>query len=238
MWMYGAAVAACHGFIYYSAARDREINEAHLREKLAQHEFQILKLRLHPHFLFNTLNGISALITEEPSRARTALAQLSDLLRMALTHSEQELISISAELDFVTSYLELQKMRLGDRLRFEIKVGEDLLATKVPNMILQPLVENAIRHGIEKSLQPVVVRIKVWRDGRTLCMEVKNPAPDSNGSTTGHGIGLSSVQTRLSSLYGDEALLLLERAFDGDMRVTVSVPLNTAASVAPEEVAR
>jgi LytS/YehU family sensor histidine kinase len=225
IWTYGAIIAAAHAIIYYTAVRERDINEARLREKLAQHQFQILKLRLHPHFLFNTLNAISALVVTDISAARTALADLSDMLRMTLNHSEHELISVRDEMNFVSSYLSLQKMRFSDRLTVAIDVDPGVLRARVPNMILQPLVENAIRHGIERLNAPGIVALRVWPRGSSLVMEVNNPTAGSR-NIHGWGIGLSSVRTRLAALYGEDQSLEICKSEDSQIRVTVVIPLH------------
>ena len=150
VWMYGSIVLASYTILYYLDARRQELDHERVRTELAQAQLQILKLQLHPHFLFNTLNGISALMSTDVRMARSMIAELSDLFRVALKNTGEHEILLRQELAFIKGYLRLQKMRLGDRLECTIDAPAELLDLRVPSMVLQPIVENAIRHGIER----------------------------------------------------------------------------------------
>src|SRR5262245_36147303 len=147
-WMYTSIVTAALAFQYYREFRQRELRETELRRQMAEHELQVLKLQLHPHFLFNTLNGISTLMARDVKTAREMLVRLSELLRIALSHSADNEVPLKEELEFVKAYIELEQMRFGDRLAIRLEIESATLDARVPSMLIQPLVENAIQYGI------------------------------------------------------------------------------------------
>jgi two-component system, LytTR family, sensor kinase len=200
---YWAIVAVRHLRDYDQGLREKELVASRLREELARAELGALRMQLHPHFLFNALHSISALVHTDPMRADAMLVRLSDLLRRSLEKRSLSEIPLGQELDFVRGYLELAEMRHGERLRAEMHVPSSLLTALVPTFVLQPLVENAVVHGVEPSADPcrIVVRARPVRD--RLVLEVENDLSPQAGDSRrrGGGIGLASVRSRLEQLY-------------------------------------
>ena len=219
VWSYGAIVAAAHAVYFYRDARQREA-------ELARQQLQILKLQLHPHFLFNALHGISALMSSDVEAARTAIARFSDLLRTALRHTERDEITVTQELTFVDSYLQLEQLRLGSRLSYSIHAEPDVAGAVVPTMVLQPLVENAVRHGIERRRAGGVVTVDVRSDRQRLRITVVNDAPP-DGVENRAGIGLSNTRGRLRTLHGDDQMLSMRRRDDERVEVVIDLPLRS-----------
>jgi sensor histidine kinase YesM len=227
IWMYAMVALGVYAIQYYLRLRQRELAEARLRTQLAQSELEVLKLQLHPHFLFNCLNGISALMSSDVSRARTMIAQLSDLLRAALKRADAE-VPIGEELSFVDAYVDLQKMRLGERFVFEKAIAPEVAGALVPNMIVQPLIENAIKHGIENSRNAGRVTLTVGRQDSKLAVTVLNERREGAASpeVRGGGVGFASVRARLRALYGDDYTLELAPTTDHKVKVILEFPFH------------
>lgn len=230
-WMYGSIVTVILAYQYYSKLRQRELREAQMQQQLAEYELQILKLQLHPHFLFNTLNGISTLMARDVKAAREMLLRLSDLLRIALSHTRDKEVSLREEMEFVEAYLQLEQMRFGERLKVKLNIHPDTLDARVPNMILQPLVENAIHHGVAvvrsggtielgTSLANGLLRIGITNDG---------PPERSNGERPGRpGIGLGNTRARLWQLYGDTYQLSISNRPEGGVQLLLEIPFRVS----------
>jgi len=204
MMTYWAVVGLSHALDFHRESRERELTEAQLRTRLAEAQLQALQRQLHPHFLFNTLNTISALMHRNVEAADEMLEKLSDLLRLTLDRVGTQHVPLSDELDFVKKYLEIEKTRFGERLQVHFDVAPDTLDALVPNLMLQPLVENALRHGIAPKIGGGRVDIIAGHDGTTLRLEVRDNgvgmAPDM--LDTFHGVGLGNTRSRLQHLYG------------------------------------
>ena len=203
------------------AALDRE----RLRTQVAEQRLIALTGQLHPHFLFNTLQGISTLIHRDPEAADEMLAKLSDLLRDLLRHRDQVLVPLGDELRYARTYLEIAQLRFADRLTFEISAPPELDQASVPLFILQPLVENALAHGIGGRAQGGAVCVKALRTGTRLRLEV---ADDGAGLTSGvrrEGIGLSNTRERLRASFGDDHRFVLEPRETGGAVARIDVPL-------------
>jgi two-component system, LytTR family, sensor kinase len=201
--VYIALVGAAHAYTYFMEMRREEMERADLQRALASSELQALKSQLHPHFLFNTLHGIATLIDTDRATAKVMVIKLSNLLRAALKHGNADLIRLSDEIEFIQAYLDLEKMRLGSRLEVRWQVApatDDLL---VPQLILQPLVENAIRHGIACCRSGGWLEIETRRENGTLELEVRNSVGGKPQS--GMGVGMSNTRSRLKRLFEDEA---------------------------------
>jgi hypothetical protein len=155
--LYWILILLNYAFDYYSRYKEEEVKAAQLESQLAQAQLQALKMQLHPHFLFNTLNAISVLIQNNPELARRTVGRLSELLRYTLDNVGVQKVSLAEELEFLNRYLQIEQTRFGDRLTVKIEVEEELKHAAVPNMILQPLVENAIKHGIAKKRGAAVI---------------------------------------------------------------------------------
>lgn len=205
-YKYWALIGVYSAFVYARRTRVQQVHSAQLETRLAQAELQALRMQLHPHFLFNTLHAVSMLNFSDVDAANRMLVRLSDLLRMSLVNAGRQHVRLSDEMDFLRKYLEIEQTRFHDRLRVDIDVDEQLLDAEVPNLVLQPLVENAIRHGVSRSSQPGVIEISVRRNGDDLVLKVCDngpgmPAPFNADEHA--GIGLSTTITRLQQLYGD-----------------------------------
>lgn len=221
VWDYFVTIVAAQAYAYFMRMKRQEIEHADLQRALAESELQALKSQLHPHFLFNTLHGISALVDRDAKKAKAILLKVSTLLRMALDYGACDLIPVGRELKFSADYLEVEKMRLEDRLdvRWQIEDGaRDLL---LPQLILQPLVENAIRHGVECSRQGGWVEIQAKRMDNRLLLQVRNPicARRRNGT----GLGLQNTRARLRHLYKEDAYFCFEEE-NGVATATVAIP--------------
>jgi signal transduction histidine kinase len=226
--IYWVLVGATHALHYYDRFRERELRATQLEAELAQSQLHRLKMQLHPHFLFNALNAISTLIETEPERADRVLSQLAGLLRESLRDDAPHEVSLKEELSFLERYLEIEKTRFTDRLSVKFDIGPDVLDARVPTWILQPLVENAIRHGISRRAGVGRVEVRAWRENGTLRLEVSDDGPglpDSSGkaSTIG-GIGLANTRARLEKLHGKDFGLELQNVDGGGARASVRLP--------------
>src|SRR5271169_4489397 len=200
--IYIAILVAAHAYEYFERARKQEMERYEYQQALAASELQALKSELHPHFLFNTLHGISTLVDTNRVRAKAMIVTLSSLLRTALQHGNADLISLDDELRFLQSYLELEKMRLEERLSVEWDVEPLAKHMLVPQLILQPLVENAIVHGIASSRAGGWLRIRVQVVGDYLHLKIQNSV--AGHSRAGLGVGLPNTRARLRYLYAED----------------------------------
>jgi signal transduction histidine kinase len=204
--------------------RDERLRNARLETQLAQSQLQALRMQLQPHFLFNTLNAISALALADPLQARLMIARLSDFLRLTLEERHAPQVPLSRELEFLACYLGIQQVRFQDRLSTELDVDDDTLAAAVPNLILQPLVENALRHGLQDKPGAGVLRISTRRDGDHLQLRVDDDGLGLPPAGTLEGIGLGNTRSRLQMLFGDAAWLELSAIPGGGTRAEVRLP--------------
>jgi two-component system, LytTR family, sensor kinase len=213
---------------FYQAAMERQTRAAQLETQLSHAELQNLKSQLHPHFLFNSLHTIGVLMQEDVDAASHLLASLGDLLRMALERRENE-ITLQSELEFVGKYLEIEQTRFHDRLKVHMDVPPDLLGVYVPSLALQPLVENAIKHGI--SVDSAAGRLEIaaqLHNGRVwLCVRDDGPGP-APGSRLRFGVGLTNVQSRLKQLYGDKSSLELTGGDGRGCEAIITIPLRSS----------
>jgi sensor histidine kinase YesM len=182
--------------------REHEI----LQRLIKESELKALKSQLNPHFLFNSLNSISALTITDPDKAREMINKLSDFLRYSLRNEETSFLQLSDELKNMKRYLDIEKVRFGDRLNMEIDVDDQLLAMKVPAMILQPLYENAVKHGVYESIEPVNIRTYCRSNNDLLEISIINNYDPEAISPKGEGVGLMNVQNRLKTLFRSEGL--------------------------------
>ena len=235
---YGVLVAIRQAMHFYREKTRREVEASRLATELAQSRLQVLKTQLQPHFLFNTLHAIVTLLEEEPASAEDMLLRLSDLLRALLEEREGQEIPLHRELELLELYLGIQRMRFKDRLTTRIYVSPDTLDCAVPSLILQPIVENAIRHGIGANVGSDSVEIESRREQDTLCLEVRNGNSTlgaGSNSPKGHGIGLSNTQLRLRELYGDAASIRLDVLWPKGVACRIRLPLRRlAATDAPD----
>ena len=205
--IYWAVVGIWSAYNYYRKYRERELQTSKLEARLAQSRLQVLKMQLHPHFLFNALNAISELIHRDPDAADRMLTDLSDLLRMSFENLEVQEIALKQELEFLHKYIEIEQMRFHDRLVVEMQIAPDTLDATVPNMILQPLVENAIKHGISPRASGGRIDIEASRSNGHLELKVQDNGLGIPFGETDHlaeGVGLSNTRRRLKHLYGEK----------------------------------
>jgi two-component system, LytTR family, sensor kinase len=213
---------------YQDQIRDRKVQTLELERLLAQSRLEMLRTQLHPHFLFNALNAISAHVEGAPRTARWMLEQLGDLLRLSLDHGEEQEIALQQELAFVDRYLKLQKIRYEDRLDVIVDVDPRALRAYVPTFILQPLLENAIRHGIATRSVPGQIEIQARQEGETLRVSVLDDGPglpQGWDPERGLGVGLSNTKERLKRLYGDsQSFKIGSNTNGGGVRVDLTLP--------------
>jgi signal transduction histidine kinase len=226
MMTYWTIVGLSHAVLYYRESKDRALRTAQLETRLVEAQLKALQQQLHPHFLFNTLHAISALMHRDVEAADRTLTRLSDLLRLTLEHIGQQEIPLQSELDFLTKYLQIEQTRFADRLIVRFDVQPDTLDTLVPNLILQPLVENAIKHGVAKKSGPGHIDISARREGDKLRMEVRDDGVGlSEDALTAlqKGIGVSTTRARLQHLFGADCRFEFHRQPTG-LSVVVSIP--------------
>lgn len=203
--IYWGALGINHTIKYYQKFQERQLATSQLEARLAQSRLQILKFQLQPHFLFNTLNTISELIYKDPESAERMITDLSDLLRLSLEKLEVQEVSLQQELDFLKKYVEIEQIRFHDRLTIEMNISPETLDAKVPNMILQPLVENAIKHGIAPLSQGGTIKVGAERNNGNLHLSVSDNGVgliDIDISAIPEGVGLKNTKSRLKHLYG------------------------------------
>ena len=214
-------------FDYYRKYQAREQQASLLELQLAQANLRALKMQLNPHFLFNTLHSVSALVRKnENPAAIKMLGRLGEFLRLALENQGTQLVSLNEELDFLERYLEIEKIRFQERLQVSMDVDARLLEYNVPNLILQPIVENAIHHGIAPHSQAGKIQIRAFKKEDKLVMQVEDDGPGmKNMDAARKGVGLSNTQERLERLYGENQELKLEGGTDGGLLVHIEIPL-------------
>jgi two-component system, LytTR family, sensor kinase len=228
---YCGVLVADHAVEYYEKFRDRERLAARLEVSLSEARLHALELQIQPHFLFNTLNSISALIRITRNREAVAMiAGLSDLLRYSLDHAGEQRVVLAAELAIIERYLEIERLRFPDRMVFAIEVDDELRGAAVPTLLLQPLAENAVRHGIARHAGPGRIAIRAWRDGQRLRIEIWNTGVLPADYRA--GVGLRNTMDRLRHLYGQEHSFELA-SHDGGVRASVSLPWTEASEAVP-----
>jgi hypothetical protein len=223
-WLF---VGVAHALVFAERARERERHAAHLQSQLTEARLQALSSQLNPHFLFNALNSIAELVHRDADAADAAIVGLSALLRNSLESAATQEVPLAQELELLGHYLEIERIRLGERLRVQWSVAPEARAALVPPLLLQPLVENAVRHGISRRLAPGTIRVQASRIGTQLCLEVQDegagPAAPV-GANAGFGIGLGATRQRLEALYGSQASLELLGVDGGGTVARLALP--------------
>lgn len=228
--VYWSLVGACQAFTNFRRSEERERRAVELEARLAQARLEALRMQINPHFLFNTLNSVSALVYANPRAADEMLGDLGDLLRRSLGSMEVQEVPLSEELDFLRSYIRIEQRRFGDRLQVTVRVPDGLQTALVPALVLQPLVENAIRHGIEPRPGPGLISIEARKDGRHLHLVVRDdglglPDPLPPRPADSPGIGLANTRARLRGLYGEDQSFSLGKSEPSGVRVEIRIPL-------------
>ena len=230
LFVYGLLLFAAMAMNYYRRYLAGEQRAAQLQAQLAQAQLQALKMQLHPHFLFNTLNAISELVHKEPDTAERMVIQLSDMLRVSLDSIGVQEIPLKQELEFLGRYLDIEETRFRDRLKIRVDVEPETLGALVPNMLLQPLVENAIRHGISPLSRGGSIDVRARRSDGMLKLQICDdgrglPREAENGAR-GTGVGLTNTRARLTQLYGEGGFGFdVESVPDAGVAVSVTIPL-------------
>jgi len=228
--IYWVIVSLAHALRYYRHSRERERNAHELEGRLTAAKLEALRMQLHPHFLFNMLNAISTLVHRDPNAADEMIANLSELLRATLDTTEQE-IPLRAEFEFLDRYLEIQRARFGERLQVEKRVDPALLNALVPTLILQPVVENAIRHGLEPRTGQGRLSLEATGEGGRLELVVRDNGAGLEGEAAPtRGIGIANTRARLLELYGNKASLTLANVPAGGCEVRIVLPYHENSS--------
>ncbi len=237
MMTYWAIVGVSHALRYHYESQDRALRASRLETRLMEAQLQTLQRQLQPHFLFNTLNTISALMHRDVEAADEMLARLGDLLRLSFETLGVQEVALSQELDFLGKYVDIERARFRERLEVTFEVAPDSLDCLVPNLLLQPLVENAIRHGIGPRIGPGHVLVRASRAGSVLELEVRDDGvgvPAAKLSDLEHGVGLSNTRSRLVHLYGDHHRFEVRRPAGGGLSVVIAIPIDEVATEASE----
>ncbi len=225
--IYWVIISIVHAREYSQKYHEREVNALDLERRLTTARLHALQMQLNPHFLFNTLNSISTLMHRDVAAADRMLVRLCELLRQALDCSETQEVSLQQEVDFLSRYLEIEQTRFGPRLSVKYEIDPATLESRVPNLILQPLVENAVKHGIEPRARPGTILLKTGRDGGWLDLEVRdNGVGLPTDGVVESGIGLSNTRSRLEQLYGTNHRFLFTNADGGGCSVRIRIPFS------------
>lgn len=237
--MYWLFIAAYMSFIYYRESRQHKIKSASLEAQVARAEVQALKMQLQPHFLFNTLHAISSLMDEDINLSRRMLARLSELLRLTLDNIGIQKVPLRQELDFLKKYLEIEQTRFSDRLKVHYNIAPETHEAMVPALVLQPLVENAVKHGIAPLARGGDIFIDIGMADEMLHISIKDNGNGTSGSgmkKSRKGVGLNNVQKRLEQMYGGKASFKTEGSAEGFF-VKIVIPFepeNSGAEDGPD----
>ena len=232
--VYCTLLAVYHALVYYRVSQDRALRASQLEARLAQAQLQVLRMQLQPHFLFNTLHTISALMHRDVKRADSMIAALSDLLRMSLRSVGVQEVELREELEFLQRYLEIMTLRFGDRLTVTLDIDPNVLDARVPTLVLQPLVENAFRHGFGDGMRAGQVRVTVVPDGDMLRCEVVDNGRGIASVGAREGVGTSNTRARLQHLYGERFSLDLTANPGGGARVSLAIPYHSLERTAAD----
>jgi len=230
-WLtYGVILVVLRAIESQRRLKDERLRNAQLETQLVQSQLQTLRVQLQPHFLFNTLNAISALALADPVQARQMIARLSDFLRLTLEERHAQQVPLAREMEFLNCYLGIQQVRFQDRLTTHLDVSVDTVHALVPNMILQPLVENALRHGLLDKTGRGTLHIVTRRDGDDLLLRVDDDGIGLPPGGAKEGIGLGNTRTRLDMLFGGAARVELQCKEEGGTRVELRFPFRECAA--------
>ncbi len=236
LMLYVGVVGIQHAALYYRAFQSREMHATLLESQLANAQLDVLKMQLQPHFLFNTLNTIASLLYKDLAGAQRMIVRLSDLLRLSLESSASHEVTLEEEVKFLDQYVEIQRVRFGERLDFGYEIDNSCLGLQVPRLILQPLVENSIRHGIGESAGTARIEVAAFCEGERLIIEVRD-----NGSGIAamvnrekeNGIGIRNTRARLRQLYGERQSMTFYDVQPRGLTARIEIPARVAA-VSPE----
>jgi len=219
-------ISMYHFTSFYKHIEEKNTREEQLKKMLKEAELKALKAQLNPHFLFNSLNSISSLTISDPGAAREMLTLLSDFLRYALKRKEETLLPLREEIKNIQRYLEIERVRFGDRLNCEFDMHPDCLNVHVPAMLLQPLYENAIKHGLYESIDPVCIQTHCRKRNHRLEISVSNNFDPESTPIKGEGVGLENIRSKLLLFYNRTDLMSIHRE-NNNFEVTISIPKST-----------
>ena len=237
--IYSLIVFAIHAFVFYQSFRAEEEQKLRVTAQLAEAELHALKMQLHPHFLFNTLHSISSLVLEEPPKANRMIARLGDFLRLTLEHSERQFVTLKDEIEFARCYLEIEEVRFSDRLKIEFDIDAETFRSEVPHLILQPLIENAVRHAVAPRAAGGFIKISAKRLKDAIRIEIADSGAGHDSmaaegvSNNGQGVGLANVRGRLKQLYGSNHKFEFDNNPAGGLTVILEIPLVGEADESP-----
>jgi len=227
LFTYYAILGTIYALSYYRKYREHELKASQLQTQLAQALLQALKMQLHPHFLFNTLHAISSLMRRDIEAAERMITRLSDLLRLTLENAGAQETPLRQELEFLEGYLEIEQTRFRDRLHVKMEIEPETLDARVPNLILQPLVENAVRHGISPRAAPGLIEISARRYKNKLELQISDDGvglPEGKRAQIKEGVGLANTRARLEQLYGADYRFDLNNQDKGGLAVCLTIP--------------
>jgi two-component system, LytTR family, sensor kinase len=231
VFMYFAVLGSIYAFTYFTEAREREAQSARLAAQLAESRLGALRMQLNPHFLFNSLNAIGVLVRDQNTAAASRMLELlGDVLHSVLRSDARHEIPLSEEITFLEQYLAIEQVRFSDRLRVTWSIDDRLRSAAVPGFILQPLVENALRHGIAKRSDPGTIDVAARLDGETLVLSVTDNGPGVAADSDSGGVGLANTRERLRTMYGDAASLALDARSGGGTIATIRIPFSSASN--------
>ena len=223
---YTVIVLVYYLYVYVEQLKEKAANELHLNKLLKDGELNLLKSQINPHFLFNSMNSVNSLINKNPEQAQKMLVALSDYMRYAVLSTKREYSTIAGEMENIARYLSIEQLRFGDKLQYEPDIDPTCHTVEIPAMLLQPLFENAIKHGVYESLETVRITTKITKARHHLDIWITNDFDaDGISQKKGSGTGLQNIRERLRLLYGTSATML-EKAENGVFTVVLKIPLN------------
>jgi LytS/YehU family sensor histidine kinase len=236
--MYFTTLGCVHALSYFAEVREKESQAAKLAAQVAEARLTALRTQINPHFLFNSLNALLVLIRDkDTANAERMLELLSELLRQVLTSDNRQVVALDEELRFLDGYLAVAQIRFSDRLRIVRNVDPRVMDALVPQFVLQPLVENALRHGISESVAGGTIEIAAQLEGEDLVLTVGDDGPGISSTPNGGGVGLRNVRERISTLYGAGAILDLQPRSGGGTVARVRIPYRPAIVPQPDSTA-
>lgn len=225
---YWGTVIVGQGLKYYREAQNEKLRVSELSARLSEARLSALKMQIHPHFLFNTLNSIAALIQDDADAAELMITKLSDFLRLTLNSSGAAIVTVKDEFYFLKTYLDIEKVRFQERLSVEFSGDAEVLQAKIPNLLLQPLVENSIRHGIGNLKKNGFIRISAHQAGNRLCLEITDNgkvfSQTLNKLKGSGGLGLENTTERLKQIYGADYKFRIAGNDSGGTTVEINIP--------------
>ncbi|PID57447.1 MAG: histidine kinase [Ignavibacteriae bacterium] len=224
MLFYIIIVSIIYVIIYYRNFQEKTLHEAELKSLVKEAELKSLKYQINPHFIFNSLNSISSLILTDSEKAREMTIKLSSFLRKTLSSNDLQKCKLLDELNNAKLYLDIEKIRFGDKFNYQEKISELCETLEVPNMIFQPIFENAIKHGVYESIEPVTISFNCYKENEYIKIDIKNNYDTEAVPRKGEGIGLSNIQSRLRKMYNQENLLRFSQN-NGIFKVTILIPI-------------